>query len=56
MYIFFVKALLVSAILFGIVNIVLAVIGKRPQKAWKYVFVGLIILMACSVIGMVLTK
>ena len=57
MYSAFVKMLLIACFLLGIINIVFAVIGKRPKaKIWKYILIGLVVIIVGAVIGIIATS
>jgi drug/metabolite transporter (DMT)-like permease len=54
MYNFFVWMLLTSGFIFGIINIVFVIRNRMPQaRIWKYILLGLGVLMLCGLIGMV---
>lgn len=55
MYKYFYVIMLLAAILLGIITIVSSVIGKRPAKIWRVIYIGLVVIIIVSMIGMFVT-
>lgn len=55
MYNYFYLTMLISIILVGIITIVSLIIGKRPNKIWRYITYGLMTITVVSLIGFLIT-
>lgn len=56
MYNFFVWMFLIGMLLFSVISIVFALIGKRPRmKRWGYILIGSGAISIVGIVGMIIT-